>query len=460
MDRFRKTMGVILTVVMLAVTFAACAELQLVVTDSQGRTAELTAFRVDGGRAWWAQLPEDSDLSRVSVQLAEDNAPKAPAQLLVVPDAGDSPENAAYVTIGTEEALGQARLYVSRQAFALNDANKLRNVRAVGQWGRISGRVTLLDAPDTAAETLGTLETDTRFYVLYTCRGAGVDYVCIRAAGRDCYIRASGVKLLSAAADLAYDAPLLSGHRSSGDVRFASTAYPANLRRALGSSSDTVIGVMPKGTLVLVLTKVSLNKTDYALVYRMDTGATGFVHDSQLETLRSADAAAAIGGEAQSGHGAAAAASDTTLRAYPAADAQPVLALKAGDEVRVYTSLDTPDGRFSLVSAGSQFGYMLTADLGGVTAAEGMDAAVVSGASLMDAYEGSLYEVVVREAVIYAEPRYQAAAVTRVEAGDCLTCLETQEGWIRVSASDTQGWLPASFAQALRLGATEDQTID
>ena len=68
------------------------------------------------------------------------------------------------------------------------------------------------------------------------------------------------------------------------------------------------------------------------------------------------------------------------------------------------------------------------------------------------------YTVTAREALLYAEPGFGAAAIVRLTRGEWVTCTEKQGAWLRVTAeNEVSGWLPEAFARQLRLGYMSEE---
>ena len=241
---------VLLTAVMVmlsAVPALADSGLRILVSDAEGHEAVMTSFTEDGTAAWWAQIPEECGFSGLKLQISgSDRYAALDGTAFDAPDAGADLLNAAYVplTVRDTDGADQAavRLYVSHSPYTPRPDRSYRNVRAVGRWGRINGSNTkLLDDPGAAGRSVGTLDSGTRVLVLYTCRAKGVEYACIRIGDETCYVRSNSIRMLSDAANLAFDMPMLSERRKTEQVKLARTAYKAGLREVLGGSSDVEI---------------------------------------------------------------------------------------------------------------------------------------------------------------------------------------------------------------------------
>ncbi len=442
------------TILLMMMSVSAMA-LEVTVLDEDGREAVMTGFEHDGLPAWWAELPEGSAFDGLSVRLSDDSG--EPASFTVsLPDAGADYDSGAYAVFSFHEQ--EIRLFASHLAYA-PAADGVRSVRAVGQWARLLTNAQLLARPDAQADVLGTIDSSTRFFLLYTCRNRGTEYACVRVAGQTCFLKSEDVRVLSEATSLNLDARLLSERRSADDVRFARAAYQANIRSAIGTSKDAIIGTVPIDSLLLVLTSVTLDRVVYDLVYVPETAAVGFAHDTQLAALTDAEAAALLADRESGGTDAPRAGATNRavpLLAYPASDAGIIQSLASGTGVTVYAAVDSPEGRFWLAEAGEQLGYLPDSALTLTGGTPDTQKSLTVQASLEDALYSQRMTVAVREALLYQQPSYTAACAARLSDGAVVTVLAGEAGWLQVSAADQIGWLPAEYVSPVRLGAMEE----
>ena len=458
----RLALLVTMTVLWTSAGAMAAGQPEITLADRNGQQAAMTPFTVDGVSAWWAQLPPESGFDQLSLTVDGTGYVPGDGTPVDAPDAGESPDQAAYVSVMAQNARGSwqeaARLYVSHSPYTPAAERSYRNVRAVGKWGRISGSTRLLDDPGASGRTIGTLEDRTRVLVLYTCRSKGVEYACVQVGSEACFVRSNSVRMLSDTVNLAFDLPQLSERRNSGDVKLARAAYKTSIRSALGSASDAVLETAPVDTVMLVLTSVSFKRVQYDLVYRLDNGTVGFAHDSQLAGLSAEEAAAALAapGESPAGPYTARVQTQTALRVFPAADAGVAALLEAGTDVTVYARVEGDSETYCLVEVQGTLGYAAGSALAGTAEAAAAPEPVTVRADLSDALYGSTYEIAVHEAVLYTEPAYGSAAA-RVIYGERVSCTAERDGWIRVSTENgAEGWMPRAFAVRLRLGDDDE----
>ena len=459
---------VLLTAVMvmlLAVPALADSGLRILVSDAEGHEAVMTSFTEDGTAAWWAQIPEECGFSGLKLQISgSDRYEALDGTAFDAPDAGADLLNAAYVPVTVRDTDGAdqaaVRLYVSRSPYTPRPDRSYRNVRAMGRWGRINGSNTkLLDDPGAAGRSIGTLDSGTRGLVLYTCRARGVEYACIQVGDEACYVRSNSIRMLSDATNLAFDMPMLSERRKTEQVKLARTAYKTGLREVLGGSSDAVVETAPVDTPVLVLANVTFRRVRYDLIYRLDNGRVGFVHASQLRETEHAESSEMLAGGKKAAQEPyqAAAAKETALREFPKSDAVVMSMLSPGAGLTVYATVDAPGGRFCLAAAGDRLGYVREVDLY-ETAGTAEHEAVSVSAVLEDAMGSAAYTITAHEAILYAAPGFDAAAVARLTRGEWVTCTEKQGAWLRVTAeNEVSGWLPEAFARQLRLGYMSEE---
>ena len=465
MTMLRRSLTLFVAALLIMNGAAFAQDVQVSVTDASGQAAVMTVFTAEGVPSWWAQLPEDSALDGLDVQVSDDTQISwslSGDEQVSAPDAGSNPAGAGYIIVngldGEGNPAGAFRVYVSREAYAPVVKQDPRTYKAVGRWCKVSGNSALYSAAGSDGIKVGVLNAETTLWALYSCRVQGKDYTAVLIAGETCFVRSDRVQVMNVRSNLTYDTALLTEKRNSENVFFAKAAYNSNLRSTLGGSNDAVIATAPVGTLLLVMTQVTFDQKSYDLVFWLDKGTIGFAHDSQLVKLQEAETALLLAGssgpetETDLLKGHAAVTKNAELRAFPSADAQVSAELAAGDTVTVYTAVETPDGLFALVSAGEQMGYVLCDALQNDPEAVPSEQAAVFKAKMTDALYGDTVAVTVREAVIYAQPAFSAALVARVGQNTHFVSTQSKDGWLKVSADGLEGWLPSAFAQALRLG--------
>ncbi len=452
---------------LMAAAGAAAEGQQVEIVDANGQAAQMTSFTIDDETAWWARLPEGSGFDGLVLRLAgqEDSAfTPADGTALSLPDAGAVTTDAGYIVIESADESGRIRLYASHAAYAPQAEPSYRAMRAQGKWGRVTRTAALLTEPMSTAEVAGELAADTEVFVLYTCQPANREYACIRVAGETFFMAKDNVRIMTTDTDKAFKAYFLSEQEADG-VRFVKTAYKANIRTTVGTPKDAILEAAPVDELLMVLTQVTADGKKFDLIYRFATGTVGFVHDSQMKELNDVEAAALLAGEETDltlpcqGNTASA----TALYVFPAPDASVVGTLDEGTELTVYADIETPAGKYSLVSVGEQLGYVSSGDIWRVAltgSGDGM-AEITASAASQDVLYGTRCEVTVREAVLYTEADYASAAAARVHEGELLTCSEAENGWLEaVTAEGISGWLPEEFVLRFRAGDIVEDNID
>ena len=117
----------------------AAGQPEITLADRNGQQAAMTPFTVDGVSAWWAQLPPESGFDQLSLTVDLTGYVPGDGTPVDAPDAGESPDQAAYVSVMAQNARGSwqetARLYVSHSPYTPVAERSYRNVRAVGKAG-------------------------------------------------------------------------------------------------------------------------------------------------------------------------------------------------------------------------------------------------------------------------------------------------------------------------------------